>query len=220
MIPDDVVCFFQRRGVRRGDQLVKGSHKVSNPLGACHTGDPIVTPGDDAQQAAGRGPILGDGNRVMTGDRFQVENVLECRIRTDIRIRSNVSRLICLYAGNHRRFVLNRLRTIDEGDTALLGQRNRELFTGNRLHDRGDQRNIHRKRAFFLALAELDAGCTQADVCRRALSRGITGNQQIFAKGMRRFFVNVSHYFLSLSVVHPRPCTGLFPCTIKAVFRF
>lgn len=55
MLPDDVVCFLQRRLRRRGDELFQRRHERADLLAAVHAGDAVIAARNDAEQG-GRSP--------------------------------------------------------------------------------------------------------------------------------------------------------------------
>ena len=200
MLPDDVVGLFEGGGVGGGDQLVEGGHEVGDLLRAVHPGDPVVAAGDDAQQLPVGGAVVGDGDGVVAGDRLQVEDVLQGGVGPDVGIGGDIPRLIRLDPGDHSRLVLDRLGAVDKGDAALSGQGDCHLLAGDRLHDCRNQRDVHHQRAFLFPLAVLDDRGAEADVGRDTIGRGKARDQQVFAKGMGRFFIDKCHLLLSYSV--------------------
>lgn len=55
MLPDDVVCFLQRRLRWRGDELFQRRHERADLLAAVHAGDAVIAARNDAEQG-GRSP--------------------------------------------------------------------------------------------------------------------------------------------------------------------
>ena len=104
----------------------------------------------------------------MTCSLFEIKDICKSGFRREVRIAGDKAFLIRFYTAYHIGLILNRLGTIDKGDTALLSKSDCQLFTGNRLHDRRDHRDIHFDRAFFLALPVLDKRGFERDRCRNA----------------------------------------------------
>ena len=77
-----------------------------------------------------------------------------CRGRK-VGIRTNEACLVVFHARNHSGLALDRLRTIDEGDAALLRKRNSHLVIRNRLHD-GRNHGDRKRDGGFFALLELN----------------------------------------------------------------
>ena len=187
VLPDDVVCFLERGVGVRGDQIFKLGHEFRDRSVQLHAADAVVAAGDDADQLAVGGAVLGDCDGGMSGLILELEDILEGLVRADIGIAGDKARLVALDSGHHCSLILNRLGTINKGDAALFCQRNRHLVVRNRLHDCGNQRDIQRQGAFFLSLFEFDQWGLQADICRDALGGRIAWNQQVLAKSVGRF---------------------------------
>ena len=192
VIPDDVVGVLQSRALGCGDQLVEGSHEGLDLLIHFHAADAVVAAGDDTQQLTGSGAVIGNGDGGMTVFLLERDNVCQGLIGTDIGVGYDKAGLVFFDTANHLSLLLDRLRAVNEGNTALLGKGNRHLVIGNGLHDCGNQRDIHRDRR-LLALLEFDQRSLQGDVRGNVLSTGITGNQQILRKGMGGCVKIVSH---------------------------
>ena len=197
VLPDDVVGDLQRGIGRRRDELVKRRHEFGNGGIGAHAADAVIAAGDDAQQLAFCGTVLGHGNGGVTGLFLQSKDISQRRVGTDVGIGLDKARLIALDASDHGRLVLDGLRAVDEGDAALRGQGNGHFVVGNRLHDRGYHRDIHGQGALFFALAIFHQRGFEAHIGRNALRRGITGNQQVFAESAARLGI-IKRHFTSL----------------------
>ena len=197
VVPDDVVCDLEAGICRSGDQLVKRSHELLNLNAALHAGNAVVAAGDNAEQLAVSGAVIGNSHGGVTGALLQLENFLKGGVRLYVGVGYDEACLVVLYAGNHGSLALDRLRTEDKGDTALLRQCDRHTIIRYRLHDCGNHRNVGIQRG-FLALFVLNDWCAQAYVRRHALRRGIPRYQQIFVKGMRRFTEIIRHFVVLL----------------------
>ncbi len=92
VVPDDVVCFFQRGISRCGNQLFKGRHEIAYHLGPGHARNAVVTAGDNAQQPAVCRAVVGDGYGRMSGAFFQREDIIQRGVRLDIGIGNNKAR--------------------------------------------------------------------------------------------------------------------------------
>ena len=77
-----------------------------------------------------------------------------CRGRK-IGVRTNEACFVVFHARDHSGLALDRLRTIDEGDAALLRKRDGHLVIRNGLHDSGNHGDRKRDGGFF-ALLELN----------------------------------------------------------------
>ena len=152
---------------------------------------------DNTEQLAVRGAVIGNSHGGVTGALLQLEDFLKGGVRLYVGVGYDEACLVALYAGNHGSLTLDRLRTEDKGDTALLRQCDRHTIIRYRLHDCGNHRNVGIQRG-FLALFVLNDWCAQAYVRRHALRRGIPRYQQIFVKGMRRFTEIIRHFVVLL----------------------
>ena len=193
VFPDDVVCFLQSGLLGSGDQLCTGSHEGRNLVRGIHTGNAVVTAGDDAQELAVGSAVLGDGHGGEAVAFFQSQNVSQSMIRSQVGSRGDEASLVALDLGNHGSLLLDGLRTIDKADTAFLCKSNGQSVVGNRLHNSRSHGNVQRDGGLFHALAVLNEGGLQANTVGDTLFRSVTGDQKIFAEGVAGFRIVVSH---------------------------
>ena len=193
VVPDDVVAIMQAGGVGSGDQLVQRGHEFGDLEVHRHAGQAVVAGGNDAQQLAVGRAVIGDGHGGVAGAGLEVQHIAEGSLRRQVGVRGDKALLVGLDAADHIGLLLNGLRAVDEGNAALLGQRNGQLLAGNGLHDGRDHRDVHFKRAILLALAVLDQRGLQADSRGDTLRRRIAGDQQILTKGAGRFREIICH---------------------------
>ena len=107
--------------------------------------------------------VIGDGNGGMAGTGLEVQHIAQSGLRRQVGVGSDKALFVGLDPAHHIGFLFDGLRTVNKGNAALLGQRNRQFLTGNRLHDGRYHGDIHFQRALFLALAVLDQRGFQAD---------------------------------------------------------
>ena len=193
VVPDDIVAIMQAGGGRRGDQLVQRSHELGDLQVVGHAGETIIAGSHNTQQLAMGGAVIGDGHGGVSGAGLEVQHIAEGCLRRQVGVGSDKSLLVGFNTAHHIRFLLNGLGTIDKGNTALLGQRNRQLFAGDRLHDGRHHRDIHFQRALFFPLAVFDQRGFQADSHRHTFRRRIAGDEQILTKGTGRFGKIIRH---------------------------
>ena len=124
----------------------------------------------------------------------QIQHVGQGLVGAQVRVADHEAGLVVLHAGDHGGLLLDGLGAVDERNAALLGQRDCHAVVRNRLHDRGNQRDIRVERG-ILALLILDDGSAQADVRRHALGGGVTRDEQIFAEGARRLAEIIGHTY-------------------------
>ena len=163
MIPNDIVCFLQGGVLVSSDELGKRSHELADLGLNIHAADTVVTAGDDAEELAVCRAVLGDGDGGKAVALFKVENVRQRLVGHNVRCGGNKACLIIFNSCDHCRLVLNRLRAVDEGNAALLGQCDSHGVVGNRLHDSRRKGDIERYRRLF-ALFKLDQRRFQADI--------------------------------------------------------
>ena len=175
LFPNDIVSLLQGGILTSNDHLVNRSHKVANLGGTVHAAGTIVTAGNDTFQLAVNGAIAGYSHGGVTGALLQSQDISQSAVRTNVRIAANKACTMCLYASNHSCLVLNGLGAIDEGNAALFGQSNCQLFTGNSLHDCRYHGDIHGDGR-FLTFFKLYERSAQIYIRRNAFFRGITRN--------------------------------------------
>ena len=141
--------------------------------------------------AAGRA-VFRDGDGGVAGLLAQGQNVRQRCVGADVRIALDKARLVALDAGDHRGFVLDRLRAVQERHAALLRQRDSQPVAGHGLHHGRDHRHVQRQGR-FLARAKARQRRAQRNVVRNALARGVAGHQQILIKRVRLARKEVSH---------------------------
>ena len=187
---------------RCGDQLLDGSHEGGDRSIIRGVVDAVIAGGHDTQQLAARGAVGGDSDGGVAGAGLQLQHVVQGGSGGQIGVGNDIAGLVALHAADHGGLVLDALRTVNKGNAALTGQCDGQLIAGDRLHDGADHGDVHFQRALFLTLAVLDQRGLQTDGRRNILCGGIPRNQQIFAKGAGRFFIEISHTqtpFLSCS---------------------
>ena len=193
IVPNNVVGFLQGGTFRCGDQLLRRSHKVLYLSGGLHAADTVITTSHQTQQLTGTGSVIGDRHGSVTGTLLHVQHIGQSILQTQVRVTDHKTRLIIFDLTDHLGLFLNGLRNKDKCNTALLGQTDTHLFAGNGLHHSGNHRNIHGQGA-FLTLLILDHRGLQRNIGRNTLGRGVTGHQQVLAKGMRRFRKIICHW--------------------------
>ena len=122
----------------------------------------------------------------MPGAFFQCENVVEGCVGLDVGVGDDESGFIGFHAGDHCRFVFDALGTVDKRDAAFPCEGDRHAVVGDRLHNRGDQRDVCIDCG-FLSAAVFDDGGTEADVCGHTLAGGVARDEQVFAEGVGGF---------------------------------
>ena len=170
VVPDYIIGFLERCGVRSGDELFEGSHERRNFLVAGHAADAVVSARNYADKSAVSRAVLGHGDSGMAVSLLERDNVVESRVGSDVRVTDDEARLEILCSCDHCRLVLDALRAEDERHAALLCERHGELLAGDGLHNGGSQRNVERNRG-LLALFVLDKGRLERHIRGHALAR-------------------------------------------------
>ena len=195
VLPDNVVGGLQGGVAGGGDELFPGGHEGLDLLGALHPGDPVVPAGDDAQELAGGGAVIGDGHGGEAVGGLESQHIVQGVLRGQIGGGNHKAGLVALHLCHHLRLGFNGLRAVDEAEAPFLCQGNGQGVVGHGLHDGRGQGNIQADGRLLQALAVLGKGGLEADIGRNAVLRGVAGNQQIFAEGVTGFRIVVSHGF-------------------------
>ena len=182
VIPDDVVGDLEGGVLGGGDQLLERGHELGDLLLAGHAGQAVVALGDDAEQLAVGGSIVGDGHGGVTRLLLQGHNLVKRHVGGKVGVGLDETSLVVLHAGDHGGFLLDGLVAVDEAQTALGCQGDGHVVVGHGGHDGADHGDIERKRALFLALAVLDQRGFQAHRRRNARSRRMTRYQKILVE--------------------------------------
>ena len=196
VVPDYIIGFFKRGGVRSGDELFEGSHEGRDLLVAGHAADAVVSARNYADKPAVCRAVLGHGDSGMAVSLLERDNVVESGVGSDVRVADDEARLEILRSCDHCRLVLDALRAEDERYAAFFCERHGELLAGDGLHNGGSQRNVERNRG-LLTLFVLDKGRLERHIRGHALARRIAGDEQILIKGMRYFVEIISHFITS-----------------------
>ena len=196
MLPDDVVSLFKSRALGRYHELVKGSHKGRYLLVTVHTAYAVVTAGNDAEELAVCGAVLGNGHGAVTVLLYEIKHVGKSIIGSEVGIAYYKACLVILHPCYHCRLVLNGLVAVDEGYAALFSKRDSHSIIGYRLHYSRHHGNVHHKGALLLTLSVLNKRGAERYVSRNASFVGVAGDKKILAKGMRRFVKIGSHSFV------------------------
>ena len=196
VVPNYIIGFFKRGGVRSGDELFEGSHEGRNFLVAGHAADAVVSARDYANKPAVCRAVLGHGNSGMPVSLLERDNVVESRVGSDVRVTDDEARLEILRSCDHGRLVLDALGAEDERYATFFCERHGEFLAGDGLHNGGSQRDVERNRG-LLTLFVLDKGRLERHIRGHALARRIAGDEQILIKGMRYFVEIISHFITS-----------------------
>ena len=125
MLPDEIVRLRQREIRIRVNEALERRHEILDGRVEAHARHAVVAARDDADELAVRCAVLRDRHRRMSRRVLERQDLAERRRRLDVRIAAHEARLVVLDARDHRRFLLGRLRTVDEGHAALARQGDR-----------------------------------------------------------------------------------------------
>ena len=109
MIPDNVVRYLQRRVCRGSDQLVKRGHKLGDLYAALHTGNTVVTAGNNTKQLAVGRTVLSDRHRRVAGLFLKRQHIRKRLLRAQVGVGYDEARFVRLDAGDHSRLALDGL---------------------------------------------------------------------------------------------------------------
>ena len=128
VLPNHIVCLAQRAALITIDQLFKRCHEIRYSCRWIHTGGTIISACDNTEQLSLRCTVFGNRHGRMSCFFLQIQYILQRSIRTDIGITVYKACLCRLYTANHGSLILNRLRTVDEGNASLSSQCTCHLF--------------------------------------------------------------------------------------------
>ena len=193
VLPDDVVCFLERSGGGRGDELFARRHEFAHLQVRSHAAHAVVAARHYAEEPAVGGSVLGDGDGRIAVALLEREHVGERVVRREVRSRRHKARLVVLHAAHHLGLALDGLGAEDERKAALLGKGDAQRVVRHRLHDGRGHRDIQADGALLLPPAVAHEGRFERDVVRNAVLGRVAGDKQIFAERVRRFGIVVSH---------------------------
>ena len=193
VIPDDVVCFFQRSAFGSGDELLEGSHEGRNLCIHGCAAESVVTAGDNAEKLAVCSAVFGNCDGGVTERFLECYHFSKSLVGTDVGVGAYEAGFVAFDTTNHSRLIFDGLRTVDEGYAAFFCERDCHAVIRDSLHDCGHERNVHGNCGFFSTFIFYKRRF-QRNVCRNMRGIGITRNKQIFAECMRRFAIIKSHF--------------------------
>ncbi len=135
MVPDDIVGLLQGNVIRADDHFRNRGHEGTDRIRHLHPAYPVVTARHDAFEMAMGRPVTRDGHRGMARLFLQFQHICQSAVGAQVGIADHETGLVALDAGNHGRFALDALRTVDEGKSAFTGQGNGHFIIRNGLHD-------------------------------------------------------------------------------------
>ena len=192
MIPDDVVGFLQGSTLGSGDQLLTGSHKGFYLFVHRHTAYAVVTAGYDTEQLTVGLSVFRYGDGGVTQTLLQLDYVRQSLVGAEVGVGVYEASLVIFHTAYHFSLILNALGAVDEGYATLFCESDGHTVVGYRLHDGGNQGDIHGESRFLAAL-EFNQRGFEGNVGGDAVRVGITGNKQILTKGVGQFVVVESH---------------------------
>ena len=208
VVPDDVVGHLQAGALGGEDELFHRGHELADGGGGIHAADTVVPAGDQAQQLAGAGAVVGDGHGGVAGALLESQHIGQRVAHTQVGVTGDEAGLVVFHLADHFGLLGNGLGDIDEGDAALTGQTNAHFFTGHGLHDGRNHGHVHGQGA-LLALLELDHRRLEGDVGGDALGGRVAGHQQVFTESMGRFTEIICHEatsFRNIGTMLPHFC--------------
>ena len=183
LVPDEVVGVLEGDGLVAHDELGARGHELGDLLGVVITAGTVVAAGDDAEELAAGGAVVGDGHGGVAGLVLEGDDLLHRHVGGEGGVGLDETSLVVLDGLDHGRLVLGGLRAVDEGDAAFGGKGDAHVDTGDGLHDGGDHGDVEGDLGLLAALVA-DKRRLQRDVGRDALRGGVARDQQILGKRM------------------------------------
>ena len=151
IVPDYIICLFERGVRRRGDKACAGRHELRHLEIGGHTGYAVVSSGNDTEQVAVVRTVVGDGDSTVTVAFDKREHISQRIIGGKVGVAYNKACLVALYARYHGSLILNALRTVDKGHSSLTCERYCHPVIGYRLHHSRHKRYVEIYIGLFTA---------------------------------------------------------------------
>jgi hypothetical protein len=136
-----------------------------------------VPGGHQAEQAAVGGPVVGDRGGAVTGVTHDVDQEAQAVVGTDVGVAGDESGLEVLHLADRCSLVRDRLVVVQEAETAVARERDREFRCADGLHDRRGERGLQLDRR-HLARDVPHQGRAQANRRSRAIGRSPVRQEQ------------------------------------------
>ena len=121
-----------------------------------------VPGGHQAEQAAGGGPVVGDRGGAVAGAAHDIDQEAQAVVGADVGVAGDEPSLEMLYLADCGSLVLDRLIVVQEAQTTVAREGDREIGRADGLHDRGRERGLQLDRR-SLARNVPHQGCAQVN---------------------------------------------------------
>ena len=142
VVPDDVVGNLEADVLVAHDELLTRGHELGNLLLVVIAAGTIVTAGNDTQELALGGAIVGDRHGGVAGLLLELDNLLHGHVGGQRGIGLNETSLVILNGLDHSSLGLAGLRTVDEGQATLGSKRDTHVDARDGLHDGGNHGDV------------------------------------------------------------------------------
>ena len=183
LVPDEVVGVLEGDVLVAHDELGARGHELGDELGVIIAAGAVVAAGDDAEELARGGAVIGNGHGGVTGAVLELHDLLHGHVGRKGGVGLHETGLVVLNGLDHGGLGLGGLGTVDEGDAALGGQGDAHVHAGDGLHNGGDHGDVQRDLGLLAALEAGQRGL-EGDVRGNALSGGVSGDEQILRESM------------------------------------
>ena len=142
VVPDDVVGDLEADVLVAHDELLTRGHELGDLLLVVIAAGTIVTAGDDTQELALGGAVVGDRHGGVTGLVLELDDLLHGHVGGQRGIGLDEAGLVILDGLNHGGLGLGGLGTVDEGQAALGSERDTHVDARDGLHDGGNHGDV------------------------------------------------------------------------------
>ena len=142
VVPDDVVGNLEADVLVAHDKLLTRGHELGDLLLVIIAAGAIVTAGDDAQELALGGAVVGDRHGGVTGLVLELDDLLHGHVGGQCGIGLDEAGLVILDGLDHGGLGLGSLGTVDEGQAALGSERDTHVDARDGLHDGGNHGDV------------------------------------------------------------------------------
>ena len=101
MVPDDVVGFFKSSSLTGNDELFERCHELGDLCLRIHTGNTVVTGGNDTEKLSVGLTVLGNRECTVVRSLTKLDDLFHGIVRGKVTVGNNNSGLILLYFPDH-----------------------------------------------------------------------------------------------------------------------
>ena len=142
VVPDDVVGNLEADVLVAHDELLARGHELGDLLLVVIAAGAIVTAGNDTQELALGGAVVGDRHGGVAGLLLELDDLLHGHVGGQRGIGLNKAGLVILDGLDHGGLGLGGLRTVDEGQATLGSERDTHVDARDGLHDGGNHGDV------------------------------------------------------------------------------